>query len=122
MSESTNTSHWLLVQLLPVVQRCLPTLIYSGEVEEQDEEFRLSLRARDQAGHWSPNWDLGIEVYPSGVMTSLLIERPQQLDYPLLWQGQQAVWMDSITGNPVNRPLGGEALEAIARKLRDLLT
>lgn len=122
MSESETAPHWLLVQLLPVVQRCLPALIYAGEVEEQDEEFRITLRARNLEGNWSPDWDFSIEVYPSGANTSLLLERPQPLAYPLLWQGQQAVWMDSATGNPVSRPTDGAAFEAIARKLRDLLT
>jgi hypothetical protein len=121
MSEPTSASHWLLVQLLPVVQRCLPSLVYCGVVVEQDDEILLSLRARDLNGSWLPAWDLNIEVYPSGLIPSLLLERPQFPHFPMLWQGQQAVWMDPASGEKVNRPDQGEALEAIARKLRDLL-
>jgi hypothetical protein len=121
MSESASASHWLLVQILPVVQRCLPALVYSGVVEERDDEILLSLRARDLNGNWLPVWDLSIEVYPSGQNPSLLLERPKHPRFPMLWQGQQAVWMDPANGEKVNRPDQGEALEAIARKLRDLL-
>jgi hypothetical protein len=107
----------LLQAVLAVAGRCLPEQIWSGRLESRDDELELELLARDLEGEPSPEWMIRVEVYPSEEGRSMMLELPNRSDWPLLWQGQQPVWMDD-QGRKCDRPAGGEALEALARKLR----
>ncbi|MGB7416292.1 MAG: hypothetical protein WA902_18965 [Thermosynechococcaceae cyanobacterium] len=99
-------------------QLAFPDLKYSGRlISATAEDCQLQLLARDAVGHQLPEWTLDIEVYMAGTQRSLMIERQGQLDYPILWQGQYAVWMDAETGLKVERPAGGDAFEGLARRL-----
>ena len=40
----------------------------------------------------------------------------------MLWHGQHPVWMDGVTGLRTERPPAGAPLEALARRLRALLS
>ena len=39
-------------------------------------------------------------------------------DRPILWHGKHSIWMDPVNGKRLQSPNGGEALEALARRLR----
>jgi len=84
----------------------------------------LHLECRDGDGARLPEHDLELELFSSGSGASanlhLTLAWLGQDDRPILWHGQHPVWMDP-QGQRCPRPTGGEALEALARRLRALL-
>jgi hypothetical protein len=86
------------------------------------EECCLLLQARDATGERRPEEDLELEIYLSGGDRHLMLSWPQRPERPMLWQGQHPVWMDGDSGLRCERPDGGAELEALARRLRALLT
>jgi hypothetical protein len=81
----------------------------------------LRLEARSPEGERVPAEDLDLEIYRSGQDLNLTLAWRQRDDHPLLWQGSHPVWMDGATGLRCSCPPQGEALEALARRLRALL-
>lgn len=79
--------------------------------------LRLEVRSAD--GERLPLEDLELELYRSGMALHLTIGWCDQR--PVLWQGSHPLWMDSISGERVERPEQGQPLEMLARRLRDLL-
>jgi len=92
--------------------------------EAGDEDCQLRLEARNAEGARIPSEDLELELFfsGSGPMRSLHLTLAwrQEPEWPVLWHGQHPVWMDP-QGNRCERPEGGMALEALARRLRALL-
>lgn len=110
----------LLKLSIQAAQSTFTTLHYSGRLLSERttiEDCQLQLLARDDAGNQVPEWNLDIEFYTVSTQLSLMIERQEKTEYPILWQGQNSVWMDAETGVKVDRPSDGEPLEWLARKL-----
>lgn len=110
----------LLQLTLKATQLTFPELLFSGRVLSESataEDCHLQLIARDDSGHRVPEWTLDIEFYTAGTQLSIMIERQEQSDYPILWQGQYPVWMDGESGLKVDRPMDGEVFEGLARRL-----
>ncbi len=105
---------------IQAAQLTLPALQFSGHLLSEVaaiEDCHLELFARDEAGNLISEWHIGVEIYMSGNQLSLMIERLQAPDYPILWQGQYPVWMDGETGVKVDSPPEGELFERLARRL-----
>ncbi|MEB3198954.1 MAG: hypothetical protein VKK62_00330 [Synechococcaceae cyanobacterium] len=79
----------------------------------------LRLEVRSAEGERLPQEDLELELYRSGRELHLTLGWCDER--PVLWQGRHPVWMDSRHGERVERPPEGVVLEALARRLRDLL-
>jgi hypothetical protein len=84
----------------------------------------LHLECRDGDGARLPEHDLELELFRSGsgpcASLHLTLAWLEEGERPILWHGQHPVWMDG-QGQRCPRPPGGEALEALARRLRALL-
>lgn len=94
----------------------------SGSADpDGDQDWALRLQARDGDGRRLPDHDIELEIYRSGARHNLMLCRVVPEDQPLLWHGGHPVWMDGANGQRCERPLGGEALEALARRLHALL-
>jgi hypothetical protein len=114
-----------LLQLsLQTIQLSLPAFRFTGRFINEDatpEDCHLEIFARDDHGNLVSDWNLGIEIYTVGVQLSLVIERLQKNEYPILWHGQHSVWMDAETGSRVDCPIEGESLEQMANRLLNKL-
>ena len=82
----------------------------------------LRLEVRDPLGKRLPPEDLDLELYRSGQQLNLTLSWTEAPDRPILWHGQHPVWMLSHTGERCARPDDGQGLEALARRLRSLLS
>lgn len=89
--------------------------------EESSDDCCLRLEARDRDGVRLPGEDLELEVYRSGGQLNLTLAWAEPGERPMLWQGSHPVWMDGATGLRCGPPGDGEAIEALARRLRALL-
>ncbi len=110
----------LLKLSILAAQSTFTSLHYTGRILSESttiEDCQLQLIARDDTGNQVTDWTLDIEFYTVSTQLSLMIERQQKTEYPILWQGQNSVWMDAETGLKVDRPSDGEPLEWLARKL-----
>jgi hypothetical protein len=117
-------------ELLPLVAAaadlCRPPLRHGvvPQGDASDTDCCLHLEARDGDGARLPQHDLELELFRSGSGTTaslhLTLAWLADDERPILWQGQHPVWMDG-QGQRCPRPEGGEALEALARRLRALL-
>lgn len=85
------------------------------------EDCALLLQARDVDGRRLPEADIELEIYRSGGRHNLMLCRCIPANGPLLWHGGHPVWMDDASGQRLERPEGGERLEALARRLHSLL-
>lgn len=81
----------------------------------------LRLQVRSPEGVRLPEEDLELELYRSGDDLHLTLAWASLEARPMLWQGRHPVWMDGASGARCERPAGGVALEALARRLRALL-
>lgn len=84
-------------------------------------ECCLKLEARSPAGERLPDEDLELELYRSGDDLHLTLAWVEDPERPMLWQGRHPVWMSS-SGCRCERPPAGLPLEALARRLRALLS
>lgn len=82
----------------------------------------LLLQTRGIDGERLPLHDIELELYRSGNDLHMMLSWPQQPEQPMLWHGQHPVWMDGVTGLRTERPPDGAPLEALARRLRALLS
>lgn len=94
-------------------------VVLASEPSEHDCSLRLEVRSA--AGERQPQHDLELEVYRSGRELNLTLAWLADDGRPMLWQGQHPVWMDA-GGARCDRPAEGAPLEALARRLRALLT
>ncbi len=94
----------------------------SGELDVEALDFVLRLECRDKSGKRHTCKDLELEIFKSGVDVNITLFWVQREDYPILWQGNHSVWMDCSTGKLTKIPVDGSSLEALARRLRALLT
>lgn len=100
-----------------------PELISSGsEAGNDGEECTLRLCCRRADGERAEHHDIELEIYRSGGDLHLMLSWPEQPDQPLLWMGSHPVWMDGDSGQRCERPATGAGLEALARRLRALLS
>jgi hypothetical protein len=96
-------------------------VISSGQ-PGQEEECSLRLLCRRADGERSELDDIELEIYRSGDDLHLMLSWPEQTDQPMLWQGNHPVWMDGDSGQRCERPPAGAGLEALARRLRAVLS
>jgi hypothetical protein len=82
----------------------------------------LRIEARDPAGGRCEDADVELEIYRSGSELNLMLSRCADPEAPLLWHGSHAVWMDGASGERCSRPADGAALEALARRIRALVS
>ncbi|MEB3322798.1 MAG: hypothetical protein VKI81_08225 [Synechococcaceae cyanobacterium] len=82
----------------------------------------LRIEARGPEGERQPLEDLELELYRSGADLNLTLAWAARESRPMLWQGSHPVWMDGTTGVRCERPPEGAPLEALARRLRALLS
>jgi hypothetical protein len=82
----------------------------------------LRLEARTPDGERKPQEDLELEIYRSGDDLNLTLSWREGDDRPLLWHGSHPVWMDGVTGLRSPCPVDGMPLEALARRLKALLS
>ncbi|MCT0248382.1 hypothetical protein [Synechococcus sp. CS-205] len=100
-----------------------PDLIsLESEAGQAGEECTLRLLCRRADGERAEQHDIELEIYRSGGDLHLMLSWPEQPDQPLLWQGNHPVWMDGDSGQRCERPATGAGLEALARRLRALLS
>lgn len=90
--------------------------------EPGPEECTLRLQCRRADGERLELNDIELEIYRSGEDLHLMLSWPERTDQPMLWQGHHPVWMDGDSGQRCERPAAGAALEALARRLRVLLS
>ena len=83
-------------------------------------EFIKRIESRNIQGIRQPANDLELEIYRSGNNLSLILGWCNQVDRPILWQGQHSIWMDGNSGQRCNVPTDGMPLESLARRLRSL--
>lgn len=110
-----------------VISSGQPELISAGpdadpDAEPGQEECSLRLLCRRADGERAKLDDIELEIYRSGDDLHLMLSWPEQTDQPILWQGHHPVWMDGDSGQRCERPPSGAALEALARRLRALLS
>lgn len=85
-------------------------------------DLTLVLEARDQQGCRHPDGDLELEVFRSGSSVHLMVSRCGDAAAPVLWQGGHPLWMAAASGRRCERPDWGVPVEALARRLRALIT
>lgn len=88
--------------------------------EPTDHDCSLRLEVRSAEGERLPQHDLELELYRSGNQLNLTLAWLADDSLPMLWQGQHPLWMDA-GGNRCERPVDGQPLESLARRLRVLL-
>ncbi len=91
-----------------------------GLSDSRDLIFRIECRCAEGKRH-AEN-DLELEIFRSGDDLNLTLSWFERSDLPILWQGQHCVWMDGESGIRCNKPDGGAAYEALARRLRALIS
>lgn len=85
-------------------------------------DLRFRLECREPQGSRCPGEDLELEMYRSGDDLNLMLGWWEQPERPLLWHGQHPVWMDGHSGQRCAAPKDASPLEALARRLRALLS
>ena len=89
---------------------------------QSEDYFELDLRleCRSKEGHRHPENDIELEIYRSGVDVNLMLTWCNQLERPILWQGQHSVWIDANSGNRCEGPMECSHIEGLARRIRAL--
>jgi hypothetical protein len=95
--------------------------VVGASASDHADDLCLRLEARDPEGTRQPGDDLELEIYRSADELHLTLAWLADESRPMLWQGQHPVWMDP-QGRRCERPADGMPLEALARRLRALLT
>jgi hypothetical protein len=85
-------------------------------------DYTFRIEARDQDGCRQPDGDRELEIYRSGNALHLMLSRCDDEGAPLLWHGSHPVWMEAGSGQRCDRPEWGLPLEALARRVRALLS
>jgi hypothetical protein len=85
-------------------------------------EICVRIKPRRADGERLSAEDVELEIYRSGGALHLMLSWPEQPERPILWQGDHPVWMDGVSGMRCDRPACGVRLEALARRLRALLS
>jgi hypothetical protein len=88
----------------------------------EPEDCCLRIQPRRADGERLPEQDIELEIYRSGDDVHLMLSWAEQPALPMLWHGQHPVWMDGESGMRCDRPATGAPLEALARRLRALLS
>ena len=86
----------------------------------EHDELILRIECRNLSGVRCPDNDLELEIYRSGNDFNLMLFSTSRTEQPILWQGQQSVWMDGQSGKRCQKPSYGDGLEAFTRRLRAL--
>ena len=100
----------------------LSMLINGDSLNKNSGDIILRIECRSSEGDRHPEYDLEIEIFRSGNELNLMLGRLDKSNRPILWHGHHPVWMDGDTGNTCNMPLDGAPLEALARKIRSLVS
>ena len=87
---------------------------------DQPNELIMRIECRSLEGERHPENDLELEIFRSGDHLNLVLGWCNQLDKPMLWQGQHSVWMDGNNGKRCQSPMDAAGLESLARRLRTL--
>ena len=124
--ESPELLHTNLQQLVAAAadlcrQPLRHAVVPLGEAQRGDD-CCLRLEARLPDGQRLPEADLELEIYRSGEALHLNLAWCEDQARPLLWHGSHPVWMEADTGLRCERPADGAPLEALARRLRALLS
>ncbi len=82
----------------------------------------VRIESRSREGDRYSDQDLDLEIYSSGSDLNLMLSWCDQPERPMLWQGKHPVWMDGSSGQRCPAPEDGAPLEALARRLRALLS
>ena len=94
-------------------------VVLTSSAEEDDCILRLEARSPD--GERLTCHDLDLELFRSGDDLHLTLAWREDDSRPMLWQGSHALWM-SAQGERCPCPGDGQPLEALARRLRALLS
>ncbi len=89
-------------------------------VDFDSSDLMVAIECRSIDAKRSPEHDLDLEIYKSGNEYNINLSWSNRPDSPILWHGKHSVWMDSIVGSRCQKPIGGEKLESLARRLRAL--
>ncbi len=87
----------------------------------EEEDCTLRLEARSAEGERLLDQDLELEIFRSGADLHLTLAWRNDDAKPMLWQGSHPLWM-TAQGVRCPCPSDGVPLEALARRLRALLT
>ncbi len=87
-------------------------------IENQLDDFILRLECRTLLGERSPENDLDLEIYKSGSDTNLILSWTNKNQDIYLWQGNHSIWINSLTGERIDLPIGSSNLESLARRIR----
>ena len=90
------------------------------DVNSNFHDLILRIECRSVEGIRFYQYDLDVEIYPSGKDICLMISLCNNLEHPILWQGKHSFWMDSETGNRCNTPGNANDIELFARRLMSL--
>jgi hypothetical protein len=120
-AEAANTDLSRLVAA--AADLCRRPLRHGVVLESGDDDLDCSLRleVRSPEGERLEAEDLDLEIYRSGDAVHLTLAWRHDDQRPMLWQGDHPLWMDP-QGRRCERPADGLPLEALARRLRALLT
>jgi hypothetical protein len=84
----------------------------------ESSDCLVLVETRDADGARQPSLDLELEIYRSGEAHHLMVALAADQQAPLLWHGHHSVWMEAQSGERVERPASGAALEALCRRLQ----
>ncbi len=93
----------------------------SSVLDDDSRDVVFRIECRNAEGDRYPERDLELEIFRSGREMNLILSWRNKAEYPLLWQGRHAVWMDSISGKRCSTPKQGLELESLARRLQALI-
>jgi len=85
------------------------------------DDCTLRLEARSAEGERLQDQDLELEIFRSGEDLHLTLAWRENDQRPMLWQGSHPLWM-TASGERCPCPQDGTPLEALARRLRALLS
>ena len=97
---------------------CADSNMFETLKSDRPIDLLMRIECRSLEGKRCPEKDLELEIFRSGSQLNLVLGWCNQLDKPILWQGQHSVWMDSNNGKRCHAPIDGVALESLARRLR----
>lgn len=116
----------------PLRHAVLPAPLRSGPGEAltadpatlplSSDDCCLWLQVRSASGERLPEEDLELELFRSGDDLHLTVAWLEETERSMLWQGKHPVWMQPSSGERCERPAEGAPVEALARRLRALLS
>ncbi len=132
MSTLNADINWLFSEIAKSTELCFEPWKYSvvylsgssssPELDKDNPELLLRIECRDKTGKRFLDNDIEVEIFKSGVDINITLYWRQEEDYPILWHGNHSVWMEGLTGKLCSTPECGSSLEALARRLKTLLT